>query len=663
MRTSFPLAAILLLSASARCGPWKVNQRTQLRNAVVADGHEVPAACGDDCVEWRYACGPLLRDSAQMLVALLDPWTGLPYDQIPCDGPSALSPQGINRAWGVAPQLAYAAVDTFAEDPQRRDQTVLWSFTGQGPDGAAPSLLYALKLELRLSPPGSGNAFGGLIWGATVDLTRYKWIRIRYSTPTPNPVWELKLNSGQSARVEPLVLLPGSAPRAWSEARFDIRATFPGTDVQHVNYIVFATHSSRGDLNPVLWVDQISFEADPDQTASCAPFCSPLPEYPDLACHEPFTGAVNIANALSALSLLPDVGLVGRNDAEQKVARILATMESFPVHAGTQAWFQDWHSPVSGMPDPKNRIASLTDQPQLYAALMLVERTWPSHAARAAALRQKMDFSLLVDTSGGCCLRWAVDRCGGVQSGCVEYVGRDSLLGSFLAIASGGAPLCTWQSLAQRGCLLDGSSSEPWYTTAPPCLSAPIPAIGTGGPFLQLAGLQYLNSRFIPLGPLSLADSARNMLRAQARYADENGLSLAGWANASDPDQCGYMTCEKFVPEKVTPYVWAMGLDLLQTKASSVLLQFHDAGADTPIDTGAFQHSFGLRDAWNQARGGGRDAYLYLDTGWTVLGLLNACHGDLVRDRFGSHSVAINGYRTLQQSAPLCSQVTRAAVR
>lgn len=605
-----------------------------------------------------------------MLVALLDPWTGLPYDQIPCDGLSALCATGINPAWGVVPQLAYAAVSTFAEDPNRRDQTVVWSFADQGPDGTAPSLLYALKLELHLSPPGGGNAFGGLIWGASVDLTRYKWIRIRYSTSTPStsdPVWELKLNSGQSPPVEPLKLLPPSAPGAWSDARFDIAAAFPGTDVQHVNYLVLAANSIHGETNPVLWVDQISFEADPDQRASCAAFCTePLPDYPDLACYEPYTGAVNIANALTALSLLPNLGLLSRDDAGQKVDRILTTMESFPVYAGAQAWFQDWHSPVSGMPDPRNRIASLTDQPQLYAALMVVEMTWPksSQASQAKALRQKMDFSLLVDTSEGCCWHQTIDRCAGVQEGCLAYVGTDSFLGSFLGLASGGAPLCTWQSLAQQGCVLDGPESAPWYTTAgdTSCLCAPIPAIGNGGPFLQLAGLQYLKSRFIPLGPLSLAASAGNMLRAQAGYADENGLSLAGWANASDPDTCDYMTCEEFVPEKVTPYIWAMGLDLLPKKASSFLLQFHRAGADKPFDTGTLQHSFGLRDAWDQAMGGGRDAYLYLDTGWEGLGLLNACHHGLVRDRFGAHSVAINGYRTLQQSAPLCSEITRGSV-
>jgi len=550
-----------------------------------------------------YACRSLLQDSTRLLLALLDPWTGLPYDHIPCLDAA----RDFNRAWGVVPQLASASINTFAEDPARLESTVVWSFTDQGPQGAPPTLLTALRVELHLSAPGGGNAFGGLTWEVKSDVRRYRWLRIRYATDRPDTTWELKINSGQN-QPESVVKLDGSRPGGWREERFELATSFPGINVQQVNRLVFASHSAYGLLNPILSVDQISFEADPAQRASCASFCSePPPAYRDLACNEPLTGAVNIANALTSLSLLPEAGFLSRKVAEPKVARILQTMGTFPVHPGLRSFFQDWHSPVSGMPDPKNRIASMTDQPQLYAALMVVEKTWPKQAARAAALRRKLDFSKLVETSNGCCLNWAVDRCGGVQSGCLEYVGTDSLLGSFLALASGGAPLCTWQRLEEKGCGLDGPASAPWYTTAGPeaCLNALIPAIGNGGPFLQLAGLQYLKSSSLPLGSLSLAASAGNMLKAQADYASRNGLMLAGWTNASNPAACAYSTCEDFVPERVTPYIWAMGLDLRRKQASSFLQKFHQMGVDQPLDTGSLRRSFGLRDAWDQDTGNG----------------------------------------------------------
>jgi hypothetical protein len=243
-----------------------------------------------------------------------------------------------------------------------------------------------------------------------------------------------------------------------------------------------------------------------------------------------------------------------------------------------------------------------------------------------------------------------------VLTGCLEYIGRDTLLGSFLAVASGGAPLCHWSSLAKVGCGRDGPKGAPWFTTGPPCQTNPIPATGVGGPFLELAAPLYFDERRIPWGPLSLGQSAGNMLRAQARFARQRGLDLAGWSSASDPNLCHYMTCPEFVPAKVSPYVWAMGASFVPTLAEPALRAFHDAGAGAPLATGTRSRALGLRDAWNQATDSGRDAYLYLDTGWTALGLLNACHADLVRRSFGEHELAKRAYRRLRHAGPLCPQ-------
>ena len=609
-----------------------------------------------------YSCGPLVQDSSRFLLAMLDRWTGLPYDQVACGGPpSSQGPGLINRAWGVVPQLADAAINTFSQDPALRDETVLWSFADRGPDGAEPSLLYALRLELRLSPPDGTNAFGGLLWDANANVRRYRTLRIRYST-SPGADWELKLNTGLPGQPESVVHLLPSAAGAWRDAEFDLVSGFPPpVTLERLNYLVFVAHSAQSGQNPILWVDQVSLAADPQQVASCAPPCpEPLPSHPDLACRERgvMTGAVNVANALSALSLLPSVGLLDAGAAQEAVARILTTLESFPVHAATQRWFQDWHSAASGMPHPDNRVASLTDQPQLYAALMVVEQTWPSLAPRAAALRAKMGYASLLDSPGACQIHWAFNRCTGVMPGYLEFVGRDSLLGSFLSVASGEVAPCVWDSLAPVGCALDGPPESPWYTTGEPCRASPIPAIGTGGPFLQLAGLTYLSSDEIPLGSLSLAQSARHMLQAQAAFAPQR-LPLAGWANASDPERCDYLTCKGFTPAKVTPYIWAMGHGIGAPEAAEALLAFERAGTAAPLDTGTRSHAFGLRDAWNQETMSGRNAYLYLDTGWSLLGLLNGCHQGLVRQRFDSHPVAQNGYALLQARPPLCGAAAR----
>jgi hypothetical protein len=99
-----------------------------------------------------------------------------------------------------------------------------------------------------------------------------------------------------------------------------------------------------------------------------------------------------------------------------------------------------------------------------------------------------------------------------------------------------------------------------------------------------------------------------------------------------------------------------MGRGIAPGPARHYLQAFHAAGVDAPLETGTAQHRFGFRDAWNQGAGSGRDAYLYLDTGWSVLGLLNHCAGEALRRRFAAHPTAEAGYLTLggKKARPLC---------
>lgn len=162
----------------------------------------------------------------------------------------------------------------------------------------------------------------------------------------------------------------------------------------------------------------------------------------------------------------------------------------------------------------------------------------------------------------------------------------------------------------------------------------------------------YLDSKDVRLGSLSLGRSARNMLRVQSKFGRRQRLSLAGWSNMSNPDRCAYDTCLDFDPDKVTSYIWAMGLDV-DRQARRSLLAFVDAGADAPLDTGRVEHELGLRDSINQ-RTGELGLYLYLDTGWSVLGMLDYCDGGIVRRQFGKHAVARAGFRALRSRSPAC---------
>lgn len=614
-----------------------------------------------------YTCGPLLADSAHLLVALLDPFTGMPYDHLRCDCRWS-SAGGVCQSGGVVPQLADANVIPFAQSPPPGD-FVHWRFVDDLAAGEDPTLLYALEMALELS---AENDFGGLIWTAAVDLSRYDRVRIRYRTTTPANRFELKLNSGLPGDPRELAveLLGSPADGSWREEQFEIATDFPGTDAAHLNYLVLATSLAlAGEPEPVLWVDHLAFLADPAHAADCSVVtdCGGDPDcYPDLSRYEPFTGAVNLANALSALTFLPEVGLLDGAEAESRLATLLASLAATPRVDG---WMQDWHSPASGMPLSTNRIGSLTDLPQLYAALAVVEQSWPALAPAAAGLRTGMfDLADLFEPApeGRCPgrLHWAMDLCSGRQPGILEYYGNDALLGEYLAVATGAAPPEYWsECLPVKGCELRGPQEHPWYTTgAFECAQSTIPAIETGGPFLQLAPLTYLDAARLPVGGIGLDESAAGMLAAQRDWAADQTLQLWGWANQSDADSCDYLSCDELTPEVVTPYICGMGLDLAHQgvgdSCADNLFAFDQLGAGAPLDTGTVVHAFGLRDAWNQQTLSGReDGFLYLDTGWLALGALNACHADLVRERFAEHPVAAAGYALLAEIYPPCLRI------
>ncbi len=634
----------------------------------------------------EYVCGPLLTGSANFLQAMLDPFTGLPYDEMRC-GCRWYTERGVCQSAGVVPQLPDAEICPFAQtqpmvdeattpssNRQRHDGLsgekckspgVDWRFVDDLPSGDDPTLFHALELQLHLTPL---RKFAGLTWGATIDITRYDRVRIRYRTGTPSSKFELKLNSGSPGMEETVVLDGSKACGSWADETFLLADSFPETDLAHLNYIVLATEQSlAGEDDPVLWVDHLAFLADPVQAAECSVIeCESGGCFPDLAVYEPQTGAVNIANAVAGLTLLADAGLLDMDEAKAQVAAILVSLAAMPRVDG---WMQDWYCPASLRPRQENadgnrRDGSMTDLPQLYAALMVVETTWPDLAPAAADLRTSIiDFGDVFDAvpSGACpgVLHRAMNTCTGRQDGPLELYGNDALLGQFLAIAAGVVPPAFWsECLSRKGCERRGADRHRWYTTgAFDCAEHYIPAVETGGPFLQLAPLLYLTPANLPIGTLSIGQSAANMLAAQKNWAAARGLDVWGWASHRDSDSCAYLTCQALTADQATPYISAMGLSLPSRSGSCAenLYTFAQLGAGAPFDTGTVLHDLGLRDSWNQSTVSTReDAFLYLDTGWLTLGVLNACFGDTVRARFAEHPVAQNGYSLLAGFPPPC---------
>ena len=606
----------------------------------------------------EYACGPFMEGSARLQRAMLDPFTGLPHDQIVC---GTNNPNGIERArlWGVVPQFHSGALDRFCKDGDLLDATVLFSFVDAVLDGPPPSLIYALKIDFHFE---EGNEFGGVIWNAKADLSRYDRVLIRYRTSSPEASFEFKLKAeGADEQVAVLAGMPGAG---WTDREIDLGVEFAATPLDKINYLVISATLADAGADSTIWIDQVSFMADPAQLDRCDVICPDSPVgWVDKGCDEILSGAANTANALSVFSLRRDV----EDDAAEVVQRILGSLLSLAGPSGTTGWFQDWQSPVSLMPDARNRHASITDQPQLYAALMVVETSFadvPGIVAKSEAVRARMDWAAFYDPGIGCpgILYGALDRCEGVFEAWKQNTfATEAALGAWLVVATGAAPACLWNDgLAVNGCEKIAhplAPDRPWYRSGSAC-DGPIPATEGGGPFLQLVPLLYLGDDLLPVGPLTMEQSAANMVHAQMEYAATEGLSFWGWSNASHPGECDYMTCEEFDRCLITPHIAALALASsdMSDPALDMLYALSLTGAGLPYDSGTVQHHFGLRDGWDQCIGAGRDAFLYLDTGWSLLGAVNYCKEGLVRERFAAHPVAVSGAEAFEEMTDICSE-------
>ena len=608
--------------------------------------------------EW--VCGQFIEDSVAFLMELIDVFTGLPYDQIPC-GTNA---DGIERArlFGVFPQFHSDTISTFAHRSEVLDSTVIYTFVDVMPDGDQPSLIYALQIDFNLD---MGNEFGGLIWNAGngSDLSRYSRVLVRYRTGSPDDSFELKINAEGAA--EQVAVLEGTTGSDWQVREIDLDVEFAATPRDRVNYFVIATNVARvgAGEDATIWIDQISFVADPDQRDACITCPAPGTAYADKACEEVLSGVANTANALAVFSLRRGV----EPDAEEIVEGILDSLLSFAGPTGTAGWFQDWQSPTSLMPDARNQHAAITDQSQLFAAFLVVESAFddvPTIVTKSEAARARMDWSVFYDSgdAGDSCpgtLYGAVDRCDGLFTEWRQNTfATEASLGAWLAVATGAAPACSWEGLTAVGCETTAYASAPdlvYYQSGNSCDSIPT------APFMQLVPLLYLTDDLLPVGPLTLERSAINMVLAQIAYGAAEDLICWGWSNASHPTECEYLTygtCEDFDRCYITPHIAALALPYPEVSEAArdmlYALSLTEAGA--PYDSGTVEHRFGLRDAWNQCSDTGRDAYLYLDTGWSVLAAIDYCTGSSARDLFAAHPVAVAGAAAFSEMADICSE-------
>lgn len=552
----------------------------------------------------------------------------------------------------------------------------------------------ALSMEFSFSDT---EPFAGVILDRDMDISRYPVLFVRYRTSGAG-VTEVKLNHGASSKEEVLEL-PGTNGK-WVQKCYAVASAFPGADLQKVNKLVFATSKDLTKSKTFSFVlDTLSFHGFcPTSPPSTIPpvlqtntvTCPAGKKWLDLACHEPQSGVANQGVLLTFLAASDHVSPSARKQAlMDKVLSSLLLLPGWTGQAGgapwkTNGWPQNWASPVSLYPSPRDKVLSLTDLGKLYAALMVVEaRFGAGHALtlKAERLRLAMKFSHFYQKPAGFSYYQffgGVDRAKGLITTWVnERLSNDATLPELLALATDAVPVSWWRTNKSLGgqvgvyCTRDQQGAYFPCTggAAPACCkklswydlghygggSSPVPGMQDGGLFLALDLLLYAHGDRIPVAPLSLVQAARNLMLAQRCYGLSRKLPYWGWSNAREPEGGAYVSCTKqrcMVDSEVVPHATIMGMDLLPAEVKAQAKAFLAAKLDAPFSPYSKKtYRYGLRSSYCQAAGKeGLSAphnYLVLEQGFLGIGLLNCLHKQVVRELFSSHPVADKGYNAL----------------
>lgn len=169
------------------------------------------------------------------------------------------------------------------------------------------------------------------------------------------------------------------------------------------------------------------------------------------------TSPTNIGLALLSLAAGVDLELLDRDEARERIARTLDTLERLPRHRGH---FFNWYDTQTLAPLPP-LFLSTVDSGNLCAALLTLRETareWDDDTLgkRLEALTEPMDFSFLYDRRRGLfhiCYDVALER---GKGGWYDLMASEAMLTSFLAVARGDVPLRHWGRLSRGQLQKDG---------------------------------------------------------------------------------------------------------------------------------------------------------------------------------------------------------------
>ncbi len=323
----------------------------------------------------------------------------------------------------------------------------------------------------------------------------------------------------------------------------------------------------------------------------------------------------NIGVYLSDIVAAEEMGFIKHHDAEQRIEKTLASLAKLKTWYGFR---QSWNEVETLNPGTNDVWISILDSGNLVGGLVTVGQAFPRFEKQCGELVMAMDWAAFYNSDKKL-------LCGGYNTQTekfnrnwnLPFIGSDSRMASFFAIATGKVPADSWNALSRE---MEERHLAEFL----------LPGWERGGGIFE----QYLPGIWLDEMATFMGQSAANFAYAQIRQAQLGNYPVWGWS-ASDSPEDGYLGMGALKDNIVTPHASVLAI---RDYPQQVLKNLH------ALDKlGARSKKYGYVDAIDFKMGKCTEAFLMLDQSMLFLSLANFLKDGVINKHFESSPLVKNG--------------------
>ncbi|BCW97938.1 MAG: hypothetical protein KatS3mg024_0765 [Armatimonadota bacterium] len=347
-----------------------------------------------------------------------------------------------------------------------------------------------------------------------------------------------------------------------------------------------------------------------------------------------YTSPTNIALDLTSTLAAMDLGIITRQQAQERIETIVGTLQKLDRYRG---FFFNFYETATLKPTV--RFLSFVDNGWLTLALLAVRQEFPGDMGeRATAILNSQDYAFFYDRKAGLMYHgFHTDR-RGIRYGHYAIFCSEPRAASLLAISRGDVPVEHWFRMERarpaegkdyrkgemrRYCGVDVQESYFVYRGVPV-----VPSWG-GSMFEFLMPSLFIDeSRY---ARTSLAENNRRAVDAQIAFAAERGMPAWGLSPCANPAG-GYgeygaapIGVQGYAEGVVTPHASFLALEIRPAESLANIRKMEQLYA--------IRGHYGFRDSVDTSSGRVASVYLALDQGMILTAIGNYLTGGSIRRR------------------------------